>query len=314
LWFYGATGALIDRNRIPLHNDAAVNHDARGETIDPAISRRTIRIGRAPQRWFHHVLYVSSGAVGLAVGDATSSIHGPALAFFPPSDGESLTISAGTHGYLVGVSPEIMGEAIGDHAESPSLRLYSGSFSLTDTLDGVVSRELTSLFSGFISELQQEGRASRMAISAYMRLILMCAWRVSGTDETAATPSGTGPILQRFRQSVEMNYRLRRPISAYATELGISADRLHAICQRTLSRSPIELVHDRLLQEAKLRLERAAHSVQDISYSLGFRDPANFSHFFKRKTGISPAKYRSLAADNTAMHSLTTSSGYSDWP
>jgi len=297
-----------------MHNDTAVHHDARGETIDPAIAKRTIRIGRQPQRWFHHMLYVSGGSVGLATDDAVAAIQGPTLAFFPPTEGESLAVSAGTHGYLIGISPEIMGEAIGEHAESASLRLYSSSFSLTELTDTLICRELASLFKGFIAELHHEGRASRMGIAAYARLILMCGWRLSGTDETAATPSGTGPILQRFRQSVEMNYRQRRPVGMYATELGISADRLHAICQRTLSRSPIELVHDRLLQEAKLRLERAAHSVQDISYSLGFRDPANFSHFFKRKTGISPAKYRALAADNSAMHSLTTSAGYSDWP
>jgi AraC-like DNA-binding protein len=73
-------------------------------------------------------------------------------------------------------------------------------------------------------------------------------------------------------------------------------------------------VHDRLVQEAKLRLERAARSVQEISDSLGFRDPANFSHFFKRRTGVSPAKYRALAATTTGIASIPLSSGYYEWP
>jgi len=298
-----------------MHNEAAIHHDARGDMIEPAISQRVIRMGRAPQRWFHHIILLAAGTMTLARGETPAVVQGPALVFFPPSEGESVTVAAGAHGHLIGVSPEIIGEAIGDHAESPSLRLFSSGFSITDGLERAQLAELEPLFQGFISELFQEGRAARMVASAYARLILMTAWRLSGADERSAmAASGTGPILQRFRQSVEANFRQHWSIGDYATELGISTDRLHAVCQRTLTRSPIELVHDRLVQEAKLRLERGARSVQDISDSLGFRDPANFSHFFKRKTGISPAKYRALAASATGAASIPLSSGYYEWP
>lgn len=298
-----------------MHNDSAIHHDARGEAIEPAISQRVLRMGRAPQRWFHHVVFLAAGTMTLARGETPAVVQGPALIFFPPSEGEVITVAAGAHGYLVGVSPEIIGEAIGDHAESSSLRLFSSGFSITDGLDNGRCAEIEPLFLGFISELHQEGRASRMVAGAYMRLILMAAWRLSGAgDRSALAASGTGPILQRFRQSVEANFRQHWSITDYANELGISTDRLHAICQRTLARPPIELVHDRLVQEAKLRLERAARSVQEISDSLGFRDPANFSHFFKRKTGVSPAKYRALAASASGTASIPLSSGYYEWP
>jgi len=297
-----------------MHNDTAIHHDARGETFEPAISQRVIRIGRVPQRWFHHAVFLAAGVITIARGESPATVHGPALVFFPPSEGESLTIAAGAHGHLVGVSPEIIGEAIGDHAESPSLRLFSSGFSVTDRLESGQRTEIEPLFQGFISELSQEGRASRMVAGAYGRLILVAAWRLSGSGERAATAAtGTGTILQRFRQSVEANFRQHWSITDYAAELGISPDRLHAICQRTLKRPPIELVHDRLVQEAKLRLERAARSVQEISDSLGFRDPANFSHFFKRKTGVSPAKYRALAV-GAAGTAVPLSSGYYEWP
>jgi AraC-like DNA-binding protein len=297
-----------------MYSDA-IHHDARGDVIEPTISQRVIRMGRQPQRWFHHIILVSAGTMTLMRGEPQPIVQGPALIFLPPSEGESISVAAGAHGCLLGASPEIIGEAIGDHAESPSLRLFSSTVSITDGLDSARRVELEPLFQGFISELYQEGRGSRMVASAYMRLILTAAWRLSGAGERSAmTAHGAGPILQRFRQSVEANFRRHWSIGDYAAELGISTDRLHAICQRTLKRSPIELVHDRLVQEAKLRLERAARSVQDISDSLGFRDPANFSHFFKRKTGVSPAKYRLLAANATGAASIPLSSGYYEWP
>lgn len=293
--------------------ESAIHHDVRGESIEPAIQPSVIRVGRAPQRWFHHALLLTSGSARLSQDDATLASV-PAIAFFPPSDGVTITVGAGSRGYLIGLSPEIVGEAIGDHAESAALRVFSGSFSLTGTLEPAAAREMIPLFEGVIAELSEEGRASRMVISAYARLILMAVWRLRPAAAADEPRANAGTLLQRFRQSVEIGFRRHRSISDYAAELGVSPDRLHAICQRMLSRSPIELVHDRVVQEARLRLERSARSVQEIAYGLGFRDPGNFSHFFKRKTGVSPARYRALARDATNASTIPLSSSYYDWP
>lgn len=298
-----------------MHVEFAIHHDARGEAIEPAIQPREIRIGRPPQRWFHHALLLVNGSIRLSRDDGAAAIPGPAFAFFPPSEGEMITIGAGSRGYLVGMSPEIIGEAIGDHAESAALRVFSGSFSLDDAMQPTMVREMIPMFEGVITELAEEGRSSRMVIAAYARLILMATWRLRrGADVAEERRASAGSILQRFRQSVEIGFRRHRSIADYAEELGTSADRLHAICQRMLSRSPLELVHDRLMQEAKLRLERSARSVQEISYGLGFRDPANFSHFFKRHAGLSPARYRALSVSEAQRLTIPTSSDYHDWP
>jgi AraC-like DNA-binding protein len=297
-----------------LNLESAIHHDARAEEIISAIQPRVIRIGRSPQRWFHHVLLLTDGTVRIARDEGDATVSAPAVCVFPPSEGETLNVAAGSRGFLAGASPEIIGEAIGDHAESPALRLFSGTFSLMDGLDPSAAREMTPLFEGIIAELTQDRRASRMVVSAYMRLIITAAWRLAGAKINDTPRAGPVPILQHFRQAVEIGFRNHRSIQDYASELGISSDRLHAICRRTLDRSPIELVHDRMVQEAKLRLERSARSVQEISDGLGFRDPANFSHFFKRKAGISPMKYRTLTAIQVQGASIATSSDYHEWP
>jgi AraC-like DNA-binding protein len=295
-------------------SESAIHHDARGEVIEPTIQPRVIRLGRPPQRWFHHVLLLLGGAVRLTADEGQAPVTAPAIIALPPSDGETVLVPAGSRGYLVGASPEIVGEAIGDHAESSSLRVYAARLALDDGLGAEAVREMAPLFEGFIAELTGEHRGSRMVISAYFRLILMAAWRLRRVSAVEDGRAQAGVILQRFRQSVEMGFRSHRSITDYAADLGISPDRLHAICQRTLGRSPIELVHDRMIQEAKLRLERSARGVQEISYGLGFRDPAAFSHFFKRRTGLSPRLYRSMLDRASHENALSTSSDYHDWP
>lgn len=153
-----------------------------------------------------------------------------------------------------------------------------------------------------------------MAIAAYMRLILMALWRAAGAEAAEQRGRGGGAsVLQRYRQLVEIGFRQHRSIADYAGELGVTTDRLHSICRSELGRSPVQLLHERVVQEAKLRLERSARTVQEISDGLGFRDPTYFSHFFKKKTGFSPAIYRDLARKSEAS-TVTLSSGYADWP
>jgi len=154
-----------------------------------------------------------------------------------------------------------------------------------------------------------------MVLAAFLRLILMTGWRASGGQETpGSAQSDETSFVQRYRQLVEVNFRRHWPVSAYAEAIGITPDRLHAICQRSLGRPPLQLLHERLLQEAKLRLERSARTAQEISDSLGFRDPTYFSHFFKRKTGLSPAAYRALSRSVTAADAPVLSANYADWP
>ncbi|MFO7288350.1 MAG: helix-turn-helix domain-containing protein, partial [Gammaproteobacteria bacterium] len=55
---------------------------------------------------------------------------------------------------------------------------------------------------------------------------------------------------------------------------------------------PIKLVHHRVLLEAKRQLLYTTKPVSEIAYGLGFDDPAYFTRFFSRRTGMSPRAYR----------------------
>jgi AraC family transcriptional activator of pobA len=58
----------------------------------------------------------------------------------------------------------------------------------------------------------------------------------------------------------------------------------------------MQLVHARILLEAKRQLRYTSASVSEIAYALGFEDPAYFTRFFSQRTGVSPRAFRSSAA------------------
>lgn len=56
--------------------------------------------------------------------------------------------------------------------------------------------------------------------------------------------------------------------------------------------APIEYVQRLRIEDAKRRLERTDAPVDDISWKVGYEDPAFFRRLFKRTTGLAPGAYR----------------------
>jgi transcriptional regulator GlxA family with amidase domain len=56
--------------------------------------------------------------------------------------------------------------------------------------------------------------------------------------------------------------------------------------------APIAYVQRLRIEDAKRRLERTDGSLEDISWRVGYEDPAFFRRLFKRTTGMAPGAYR----------------------
>lgn len=95
-----------------------------------------------------------------------------------------------------------------------------------------------------------------------------------------------------FKLLVEKNFITDRTVNNYAQMLNISAKHLSEVVSETFGRSPLQIIHDILLLEAKVQLGSTDKSVSEIAYYLQFDDPSHFTHFFKKRTGISPQELR----------------------
>ncbi|MDO1583306.1 helix-turn-helix transcriptional regulator [Rhizobium oryzicola] len=277
----------------------------------PSLGRQRIQLLHPRQRHFHHLLFVASGDAILD-GEREHPHAGPSFILSPTERLQTATFFAGAEGMVIGLSPQLLADAIGNQPESASLRAFC-SQALVLRLGDSTAVETRTFLLQIAREWERPRYMSRMTIAASLRLILIGAWQASET-QPSVHPSrrGRDDLLQRFRQLVETSFRQQMSIARYAEGLGVSPDRLHAICTRQLKRSPLDLVHERLVREAQFQLERSARSVQDIAESLGFRDPSNFSHFFKKKTGLSPLNYRNRMQRSAGRD--IAPADYHDWP
>ncbi len=286
------------------------------ERIESSLQARSWSFNRRREDASRQLVMLLDGAGEAETDRERHLIVAPALMWLGDLTPGRIRTQAGATGFRASVPGGLVAAAIGDQPESVDLRyLVDRDFvlSLTGSEDQAATLErcLTAVF----SESRQPREGSTLLISALLRIVLVIMLRLAGGNDIV--PSGIGEkagLLQRFRQLVEMNFRSHWTVAQYAKALGISTDRLHAICSSGIGKPPKALISERLAQEAVQRLERSAISVQQLGISLGFGDPAHFSSFFKRMTGMAPGRYRAFIAQSRAEGRAAAQPSFSDWP
>jgi AraC-like DNA-binding protein len=95
-------------------------------------------------------------------------------------------------------------------------------------------------------------------------------------------------LLTNFYLLLETRFTDNVGVQFFIDKLGCSEKKLSEITKKHTGLSPLQVIHNRILLEAKriMLFEELTH--KEISYQLGFDSPASFSSFIKTKTGFSP--------------------------
>lgn len=288
----------------------------KAERIESGLQPRVWSFNRSADSTARQIVLLTDGAGEAEAGATRLSVSAPALVWLGDLQPGRLRVEAGGTGYRAWAADAMVVAAIGDQADSPGLHhLVDRSFVLSLSGQERQASVLERCMQGALQELGAPLEGSPLVLSALLRIVLVSILRVSGGEETALPGAGgRSSLLQRFRQLVEMNFRSHWPIARYADALGISADRLHAVCTTGIGKTPKALVSERLAHEAALRLGRSSLTIQQLGHALGFNDPAHFSAFFKRMTGMPPGRYRRIAAGARTGGQNAPAVRFADWP
>ena len=99
-------------------------------------------------------------------------------------------------------------------------------------------------------------------------------------------------IFHEFRELINRNFKKRLTVSEYAALLNITPTHLNRICRKTLNVSASDLINERALNEAKRLLIYTSMTVSEISYELGYLEPAHFSKSFSKNINQTPSGFR----------------------
>ena len=99
-------------------------------------------------------------------------------------------------------------------------------------------------------------------------------------------------MLGQYLRLVEAHYREHLSVEDFAARLNTPSLQLNQLCRALSGQTALQVVHQRLLLEARRNLIYTRMSIGQLSDSLGFTDPTYFARWFKRLSGQTPNAYR----------------------
>ena len=94
------------------------------------------------------------------------------------------------------------------------------------------------------------------------------------------------------REMIESHYREHLSLADYAQKLRVSTTHLNCLCREYHGTSALNVLHQRLLLEAKRSLQYTSMTITQVSDYLGFSDVTYFSRFFRKREGVTPKEFK----------------------
>ena len=99
-------------------------------------------------------------------------------------------------------------------------------------------------------------------------------------------------IAADFKQVVIRHYATERSLAFYADHLCITPQYLAETVKAATGKRAVEWLAEAVLLEARVLLLNPALPLGQIAEALHFADQSTFGRFFRRHTGLTPARYR----------------------
>lgn len=266
--------------------------------IEPIVARSALH-GWTIQPHVHHQLVqmflVTGGGGSTRIDGQDHALEPGSALLLPPSTIHEFRFIVGTEGYVASVAEPALRRLFDAEPEGRSL------LSKPALLPAAPGLPAFGTLLGLMDLAMAEFTANRpnrdFALGAYADLIVTWFSRelrgAGRAGEAALDPRAR--LVRRFVERVEQRFLAHDPLTGYARALGVSVPHLSRSCRELLGLSAARVIQDRLMIEARRDLVYTASSVAQISFRLGFSDPAYFSRFFAKRAGVSPSDYRAKA-------------------
>ncbi|SEM41151.1 AraC-type DNA-binding protein [Chitinophaga rupis] len=161
------------------------------------------------------------------------------------------------------------------------------------TLEEDKIRDFELTWEMFCSEMKKDELLQQDMLQAILKRMLILSVRIlTQTTDFHKLEKRQGDIVREFYWLVERHFTREHEVAFYASKLNKSPKTLSNLFSVFSQRSPLNIIHDRILIHARRQINYSNRSIKEIAYELGYDDIQTFSRFFKSKEGMSPMQYR----------------------
>lgn len=259
-----------------------------------AYSKQFPFAGNALYAFDHYlIVYISAGSGTLVIDFKEYPVAPNTLFLIAPKQIHQARLSNGSRGHCLFFEEHFFCSGSTKGATPLSPPFFRKGSVASFLLDDRASETVASLFERIGSELIKKLPAHWEVVRNHIALVVASAEATIQKRASVAVAAGRPlVILNNFIQLVEHHYLVQKGLTFYAAKLGISAKHLTETVRQAIGNTPVELIRQRTLLEARRRLLAGQEEVKVIAYDLGFESTSWFIKLFKAATGLTPSAYR----------------------
>ncbi|KUJ59925.1 AraC family transcriptional regulator [Flavobacteriaceae bacterium CRH] len=154
--------------------------------------------------------------------------------------------------------------------------------------------KISTLSQLFIEEFESDDYIKTDMLLALLKRFVIILTRLAKQQhfKDEALTDDKFDFIRQFNFHVEGNFRKEHKVQFYADLMNKSPKTLSNIFSLYNYNSPMSIIHDRVISEAKRLLFYSDKSAKEIAFELGFDDAAHFSRFFKNATNQNTSSFR----------------------
>ena len=118
---------------------------------------------------------------------------------------------------------------------------------------------------------------------------------ISMQEKVLYEGSRENELYLQFMDDLQVFGSKERTVSFYADRCCVSPKYFSKMIHLASGKTPIQLIKERVIVEAKVLLNSTDMSIQEIAEALNFPNDSFFCRYFKLEVKISPLKYREMA-------------------
>lgn len=273
--------------------DASADFWIHTETVPKRTRLHNWHIERHRHDGFFQLFWLSAGQGEIAELSGQRQFHAPCAILVPPGAIHGFSFTRDVDGLVMTAMADRLRSL--SAADRSIAALASATRILAIDPEADSGAEVGHAMHRLHAELHGQNPCRLLLLEPLMISAIVALARCGAIRQDDGLPAGDRDQqrIEQLTMLIAAHMRQHRSLDYYARTLGISAAHLNRIARQRTGMTVQGLIAQRLVEAARRDLVFTPTPVQTIAYSLGFADPAYFSRYFRRHTGLTPGAFRS---------------------
>lgn len=233
--------------------------------------------------------------------DKSLEVDGTALIFFNPQVPYTVeSLSSNKTGFFCIFKEAFFTESLRNNITNLPMFKIGGkpAYILNEEQD----KQISDIFTRMIDEINSDYIYKYDLIRNYVTEMIHGAMKIEPSEKLYQHPDANSRITSIFTELLERQFPIESPSQRFslrsakdfAEKLYVHVNHLNRAIKMTTGKTTTDLISQRLASEAQALLKHTDWNISEISYCLGFEEPAHFNNFFKKQIQMAPSAYRSV--------------------